>query len=365
MAPIDYNDFSTVIAAIRKQYPATNQLQIAFNNFVVDVHINSEALTNKLLHYFSEFVVDKPWPFSHSTVTVHDAPPPSFPYNYKLAAPESPHKPAKYEWVELGEGRIVHHRKTNIHYLLNDKKNCIIGPCLHQKNKVVNFINSRFIKHQVDQGYLLCHAAGVKTKKRGIILSGTSGAGKSTLALHMISNGADFVSNDRILINNKANGLFFGTLQQPRVNPGTILNNPDLINILTPDERMEFSRMNIEALWQLEHKYDALIQDCFGPTRFTPKAPLNAVAILTWCKSNDPMIIECISPKEASRYLINMMKKNDLLYLPRNKNYTNPTILDYVAALADTPIFIIRGGINFAEATSKLMKFLRTGITGT
>ncbi|MCG8532326.1 MAG: hypothetical protein MI749_16920, partial [Desulfovibrionales bacterium] len=120
-----------------------------------------------------------------------------------------------------------------------------------------------------------------------------------------------------------------------------------------------------EALWQVEHKYDALIPECFGPARFNPKAPLNAVIILHWRKSADPMIIERIHSQDKLRYLPNITKKNDLLYLPENKNYTDPTTLDYFAALADTPIFIIRGGINFVEATSKLMKLLLTGSTGT
>ena len=365
MLRVDYNNFSDVITAVRRQYPATHQLQIAFNDFVVDVRINNKALQKKLLHYFAEFIVNSPKSIPHSTVTVHDAPPLNFPYNYKRDIPKSPHKPIKLEWVELGEGRIVRHCKTNIHYLLNEKENCIVGPCFDQKNKVVNFINSRFIKHQVDRDYLLGHAAGVNANGRGIIISGNSGAGKSTLALHLVTCGANFVSNDRVVINNKANAHFFGTLQHPRINPGTVLNNPNLKNILTPEEHRKFSRIDTEALWQLEYKYDALIPECFGPARFVPKAPLSAVAILDWRRCDAPMSIGCLTAQEASHHLSNIIKKNDVLYLPRNKNYTVPTIHDYTAALANTPIFIIRGGVDFSGATHKLMNFLRTGSTGT
>lgn len=358
-----YTGFFSVLHAVHESYPATYQFQIAFNNFVLNVFVNNALLAATLIHYFSEFIVLNPQQHVNSTVTVHDTPPLNFPYQYKTALPSAPHKLPKHEWIDLPDGRIVRHKRTNMHYLIADGYNCIAGPCVQYKNQVVNFINSRFINRQVDSGYLLGHAAAVTLNGRGVIISGNSGAGKSTLALHMLTSGADFVSNDRVLMHPSGQNPFYGTLQQPRINPGTALNNPKLEQILSPQERMEFGKMRPESLWQLEHKYDVLIPECYDAHRFIPHAPLSGAVIIDWCRNTEPMVIEEYAAQEARPYLAHMMKKNDLLYLPKNKEYTDPVLSDYIQALHDKPVFVIRGGVNFAEATKKLMNFLNTGHT--
>lgn len=361
---VDFTNFLSVLNAIRSRYPATHKLQIAFNNFVVDVFVNNKSLAGALEHYFAEFIVKNPQRAVNTIVTVHDAPPLSLPYAFTLALPPSPHKKIKHEWTELDKGRVVHHRITDMHYLVGNGQNCIAGPCMERKNQVVNFINSRFITNQVDNGYLLGHASAVTANGRGLIICGNSGAGKSTLALHMLTNGADFVSNDRVLIPNNGSNPFYGTLQQPRINPGTALNNPSLQRILSPEERIEFGRMPPETLWQTEHKFDAIIPECYGKHRFIPHAPLSAVAIMDWRRNSEPMMFEQLTAQEARYFITHMMKKNDLLYVPKNKGYTDPTINDYIQALKDKPIFILQGGVDFAQATEKLTTFLNTGSTG-
>ena len=61
--------------------------------------------------------------------------------------------------------------------------------------------------------------------RRGIGIAARAGAGKSTLALHLLSSGLSFVSNDRLLIKAGASGPeLAGIPKMPRVNPGTLLN---------------------------------------------------------------------------------------------------------------------------------------------
>lgn len=356
---IDFSDFTSVIDAVRSRYPATFRLQITFNGFYIDVFTNSLPLKQILTAYFHEFIVETPQADVHSTVTVHDASSISFPYSYKLATPSAPHKPCKHEWIDLSGGRIVHHRITDMHYFIGNEQNCMAGPCLTMKNQVVNFINSRFIKNKVDEGYLLGHASAVELDGHGMIISGNSGAGKSTLALHMVTAGANFVSNDRVLINKDGTGLFFGTAQQPRINPGTALNNPCLDSILSEQEHHKFESMPSEQLWTTEIKYDALIPTYYGANRFIPHAPLSGVVIMDWERIDVPVQIKQLSAQNASYFIKYLMKKNDLLFLPENKNYTDPTLPDYIQALRDIPIFILQGGVNFADATQALLSTLK------
>lgn len=358
---IDFSDFTSVIHAVRSRYPATFHLQIAFNGFYIDVFTNNLRLHQILTAYFDEFIAETPRTEVHSTVTVHDASPMSFPYTYRLAPPSAPHKPCKHEWVDLPEGRIVHHRITDMHYFIGHGQNCMAGPCVAMKNQVVNFINSRFIKSKVDEGYLLGHASAVELDGHGIIISGNSGAGKSTLALHMVTAGANFVSNDRVLIDKDGTGLFFGTAQQPRINPGTALNNPCLDSILSEQEQQTFKSMPSEQLWTTEKKYDALIPTYYGMNRFIPHAPLSGVVIIDWERVDTPLRVQQVPARSASYFLKHLMKKNDLLFLPENKNYTDPTLPDYIHALCDIPIFVLQGGVNFADATQTLLSTLKAG----
>ncbi|MCT4535729.1 HprK-related kinase B [Halodesulfovibrio sp.] len=360
----DYTDFSSVLDSVHNTYPATQQLQLTFNNFVVTIFVNSKPLAARLGHYFSEFVLKRPQPHADTIITVHDAPEFTLPYNYTQAPPTATQRKIKHEYVDLPEGRVVHHLRTGMHYLIGSQQNCIIGPCLQYKNQVVNFINSRFISNRIDNGYLLGHAAGVTANGRGMVIAGSSGAGKSTLALHMLTNGADFVSNDRVLLHHNGGNPFYGTAQQPRINPGTAFNNPSLKGILSPEYCKQLEHMDSETLWKLEHKYDALIPEWYGKHRFIPHAPLSGVAIIDWNHNTQPMVLEELTAEEATEYLIHIMKKNDALHVPKNKDYTEPAITDYIQALDDTPVFIIRGGVDFPKATNTLLTFLHTGSTG-
>ena len=359
----DFNNFYSVLQAIRAQYPVNKRFQIACNDFITTVHVNSDTLYQILTQYFSEFLVHTPYNMSDVTITVHDAPAISLPYAFRMQLPSAPHKKIKHEWIDIDGGRVLRNRITHMTYIIGSTEHCIAGPCLETKNQVVNFINSRFINHKVNSGYLLGHGSGVATHGRGMIISGNSGAGKSTLALHMLSSGATFVSNDRVLISKNRLENFYGTMQHPRINPGTALNNPNLEHIIESTERARLRRLTAEALWQVESKYDALIPHCFGQNRFVPQAPLSAIAVLDWRRDASPMDISCMNAAESAPYLAHMMKKNDLMHIPLHKGYTEPSIREYIAALDNTPVFVIRGGVDFANATNTLLTFLKTGRT--
>ena len=125
-----------------------------------------------------------------------------------VAKEPDPGKPrVKEEFLDLDDGRLVRKRLTGMVFMLGANRHLAVGPCLANDNQVVNFVNSRYIQWLLDRGYLLCHAAAVTTPQRGLVLAGFSGMGKSTLALHLMSQGVNFVSNDRLLLRQQDDGL--------------------------------------------------------------------------------------------------------------------------------------------------------------
>ncbi|GKT31407.1 HprK-related kinase B like protein, partial [Aduncisulcus paluster] len=186
-----------------------------------------------------------------------------------------------------------------------------------------------------------------------IAMAGFSGMGKSTLALHLMSRGTTFVSNDRIMAEENAEGnsnslTMYGVAKQPRINPGTALNNPDL--------------SCIEELWELEHKYDALIDECYGKNKFILKAPLSGLVILNWQRDNSETEIKIVDPKKRKDLLPAFMKGTGLFYLPDSpENEMDPDVDAYADFLSKTTLIEISGGVNFDKAADACLKFMKEG----
>jgi HprK-related kinase B len=178
--------------------------------------------------------------------------------------------------------------RTQMQFLLGREDLVAVGPCLANNNQIINFINSQCISQRLHEGWSLCHAAGVAVRMprgggRGIGIAARAGAGKSTLALHLISSGLSFVSNDRLLIKQTEGGAeMAGIPKMPRVNPGTLLNNPDLHGILPPKRQRELEQLPRERIWDLEEKYDVLVDKVYGKDRTLYRADLVGLVILNW-----------------------------------------------------------------------------------
>jgi len=68
----------------------------------------------------------------------------------------------------------------------------------------------------------------------------------------------------------------------PRVNPGTLLNNPDLAGILPPERQRALAAQPREELWDLEEKYDVMVDAVYGPERSVYRSALSGLLILNW-----------------------------------------------------------------------------------
>ncbi|MHB8811539.1 MAG: HprK-related kinase B [Desulfobulbaceae bacterium] len=342
---------------IRSEFPPVAQLVLASDDCRIGVRTNSPDLTNNLREYFSDFLSDAPaWDM---LITAHEAPSSELPHVFMTKEPDPGKNKIKEEFVELADGRVVRKRLTGMVFVFGGDDSLAIGPCLANANQVINFINNRFISWKLRQGCLLGHAAGIGLHGRGLALAGFSGMGKSTLALHLMSRGADFISNDRVLLREDPAGLFmYGLAKLPRINPGTALNNPDLAGVIPRRDRERFAGLAPEALWNLEHKYDVFIDHCFGPGRFSLAAPMAGLVILNWQRGQAPTVTREVDIRQRRDLLPAFMKSAGLFFLPEHGEEIDHSEDAYLERLVKTRVYEISGGIDFDRACDACLGIL-------
>ncbi len=347
-----------LVSNIRQQWSTCTTLYLKFSDKVFKVRTNSSVLHDELMRYFSNFTVDEA-PFQLE-ITVHEAPEPDFPVKFTQKTPDPGKKRIKEEYADIQGGRIVRKRLTGMHFIFGAELHVAVGPCLENPNQVVNFINNRFIALKLNEGCLLGHAAGVEYEGRGLALAGFSGAGKSTLALHLMSHGLKFISNDRLIVRkNSAGGLkMFGVAKLPRINPGTVLSNPDLGSVMTARDRERFEGLHIDDLWLLEHKYDVLIDKCFGPGKFRIESVMMGLVILNWSrKSCKKTAAKIVDPMVRRDLLPAFMKSEGLFFLTegRDRDISEDA---YGKLLGGCEVVEISGGVDFDKAVDICMSML-------
>lgn len=351
--------------------PAPHTLYLDLGDCRLEVRSNSEALLAELDAYFGGFVAQG-GPADVS-LTALEGPTPAVPLELTAKAPEPGKTRVKEEFTDVPGGRLVRKTLTGMVFLFGHGSNLALGPCLKNANQVVNFINNRYIEYKLHQGFLLGHAAalahlmadGSGGRLRGLALCGFSGAGKSTLAMHVMSRGALFVSNDRLLVSSDSGtGLrMSGVPKLPRINPGTALNNPDLAGVLSEEDRQRFQDLDADDLWHLEHKYDVFLDKCFGEGRFLLQAPMHGLVVLNWRRGAGDTSIRFVKATERPDLLPAFMKAAGLFSLPANGDaaWRDPEASEYAAALSRCDLVEISGGVDFERAADFCIEYLVHG----
>ena len=347
-----------IASELTQKYPPTLDLKLGFEGVVVGVLTNSRGLAQKLSGYFSEFLAPEDTP-ADLRVTALEAPPPEFPEPFIINQPDPGKTKVKEEYLDLPDGRVVRKRLTDMVFLFGRGFNVAVGPCVDNDNQVVNFINNRLIERELDCGALLAHAAAVCTDRQGLALAGFSGMGKSTLALHLMSRGLNFVSNDRLLITSASTGAAMrGVPKLPRINPGTALNNADLAGVIPEDQREYFDNIPDDEIWELEHKFDVSIAGCYGPDRFRLASTMDGLVILNWFRGRDEKPgLNRVDLAGRRELLGAVMKAPGLFYRPSVLGSTLGEE-EYLARLASVAVFEITGGVDFDLAADGCLEQL-------
>ncbi len=356
------SDLGGWIDHLSESHTANERMGLLFYDCHIEVRSNSRTLLEKLAYYYKDFT-------DHSDVEPQirvlalEAPAPETGLDFTIKQPDPGKTKIKEEWIDFPDGRIVHKRLTGMHFLFGGDRHLAFGPCVENDNQVVNFINNRFIQHSLNRGFLLGHAAAVMHGQRGLSFAGFSGMGKSTLALWVMARGTTFVSNDRLMIR-RAGGVLemLGVPKLPRINPGTILANEYLLSVMPSEERAEAAALPEDELWNLEQKYDAFIDQCFGPGKFRLRSVMSGLVILNWEREEIPLEIRRVDVDRRRDLLGAFMKSVGLFYEP-DADDPDPDFSEaaYLECLQDCPVFEFTGGVDFDAAADACMRFLETG----
>jgi len=346
-----------IILDLTDDLAKTRGLMLRFGDCTAEVRSNAPVLMEKLRRYYADFLVNEAVP--EMVVTAMETAPIAHEADWVVKQPDPGKTKIKEEYLDVNGGRMVRKRLTGMLFYFDRGRHVALGPCTSNDNQIVNFINSRFIQWMLDRGCLLCHAAGVSKQGKGLALAGFSGMGKSTLALHMMSRGLDFVSNDRLLIRPGESGMdMYGVAKLPRVNPGTILGNTSLIGILNDRRKEQYARMTPEKLWSLESKHDVYLDECFGKGKFLIASKMSGLVILNWQHKYPRTSLELVDLSRRPDLLETVIKAPGLFFLPAptvNYDYSKAA---YLKLLQDCPVFEARGGVDFSQVSDACIHFL-------
>ena len=327
-------------------------LDILLAGVRVRVRSNSGELTEALAGHYREFPGDG-GPIDIEIAVIESHPPSrSLPFHVRDDGV------GKEEFLDFPDGRVVRKRRTGLWVVFGRFGNVILGPCRRHLDQVVNSINARFMDRQLQAGACLFHAAGVALGPAGLAIAGFAGAGKSTLALEIMRHGADFVSNDRVLVGPGGDGLVLtGIPRQPRINPGTALANDCLAPVvLSAEERESYGRLHPEALRRVERKYDAPIDACFGPGRFRLRAGLRALVVLCWRPGGGALRLSWVETASRPDLASAFMKDLGVFFQsgPRPAR-----VEEYQTLLGRRPLLVLEGGVDFPAAAAICLDLLR------
>ncbi len=343
-----------IAGRLREDFPAATGIGFEFGHCKIHLTTNSPELVDKLAGYFAPFVTASGMP--DIRVTALEMPPPDLGLPFRDWK-RNPGKIGRKDcYLDLPDGRVCRKFRTGMQYLLGDGQLLVFGECLKNDNQVVNFLISQYINWLMCRDWVLCHAAAVARGGAGMAVAAFSGGGKSTLALHLMSKGVDFVSNDRTLIKlEKGKALLNGVPKQPRINPGTAINNPDLLSIIPEPRRRKLAQLPAADLWRLEEKYDADVEHLFRPGCFKLEAGLNGFLILNWRRqSTEPARFGRVDIRARLDLLAAVMKSPGPFHIAKGGRrpcgVTDVVPEQYLAVLSDVPVFEATGRVDFDKA---------------
>jgi HprK-related kinase B len=371
--------FDTLTRVLEEREPTPYSFRLRLEELTLAVRSNSAGVISDLRGYFAPFGMLKESAPADLDFLLLDGPVATSPVEL-ATRPHLPGKrPDKERVADLpgaeGGGRIVRKQATGMLFVFGGRGvNIALGPCGQNRNQLVNFLCARYMERRVAQGWVLGHAAGVARPQafggKALALCGFAGMGKSTLALHLVARGCDFLSNDRALVESCQGQvpILHGIPKHPRLNPGTALGNPELAALLAcalPETlRRSYSSLSADALYTVEDKYDAIIDECFGAapgggaSRFRLTAPLAGLVVLNWKHGGGPLETRRVNLAERPDLLEVLRKSPGAFYLDAALRTARLTAAGCLEALSGVPALELRGGSDFSAGATACLEFL-------
>ncbi|SCA56595.1 conserved hypothetical protein [Candidatus Terasakiella magnetica] len=334
------------------------EVLLDLEGYKISVKSNCEKLLEKLGVYFAHTL-------GHGSadcqVVALDGPSPKMGINFTDWKREAGKTGRKDAFYDLEDARLIHKVRTGMVFLQSQDYLIASGPSLSNDNQIINYINAQYMNHLQHNEALICHAAGLVANGKALGMAGFSGGGKSTLMLHILAHdGVSYLTNDRLFVQGKnAQGI----PKLPRINPGTMLHDENLIALL-PDERCaELKNLPAHELWDLEEKYDVFVDDVYGEGKIVSQAPLDDFLILNWKRDSlEPCKIEQVDLTQHQDLLAAIMKSPGPFYQYSDGTFFNDdTELEsapYISALKDIKIYEASGKVDFEFATSYCLETL-------
>jgi HprK-related kinase B len=344
---------STAIVLQNNETLCDDELYLAPGGCVLRIRSNSASLITALRDYFSHVVSEAAAPDIDVIAIERDAPELGIDFiDWKREPGKTGRKDS---YVDLTDGRIVRKVRTGMVFLQSEQYCIAAGPCLQYDNQVINFINSQYMNWLQNRGWLICHAAGLVYRGRGLGIAGFSGGGKSTLMLQLLEHDAvSYLTNDRLFIHTAdGNTLARGIPKLPRINPGTIVHNRTLHSLIPPQQREALLALPQQELWELEDKYDVHVDRVYGPGRIVQESPLDTFLILDWQRDSDAELkVEQVDLAACPGLLGALMKSPGPFYQYPDGSFLSDTAefdeAAYLDTLRDVTVYAARGGIDFA-----------------
>ncbi|WP_083223338.1 HprK-related kinase B [Candidatus Thiodiazotropha endoloripes] len=343
---------------IQEQALCEAPLYLNLGELTVTIKSNSRQLLNRLADYFSH-LPQQPADDTLEIVAIEsDLLETGIQFtDWKREAGKTGRKDA---YLELSDGRLILKVRTGMLFL-QSRDHCVAaGPCLTYDNQLVNFINSQIMNWLQNRHWLICHAAALMLADNAVAVAGFSGGGKSTLMLHLMEHPESrFLTNDRLFLRGSDEVVeAVGIPKLPRINPGTVVNNPRLQALIDEPRRSELLAMPKQVLWELEEKFDVDVEQFYGKGRIdtSTAVPLAGLIILNWHRDSDqPVSISQVSISRREELLKAVMKSPGPFYQDRSGRFLqdeSPLATEpYLALLDRIPVYEVCGGLDFTALT--------------
>lgn len=329
----------------------------------LQIRSNSAELIDHLSHYFGH-VRGEPGPAELQVIAI-EREQPQLGIEFIDWKREPGKSGRKDSYADFPGARLVRKVRTGMLFLQSEQQRIAAGACLQHDNQVINFINAQYMNWLQQRGWLICHAAGLVSGGRTLGIAGFSGGGKSTLMLHLLEQpGISYLTNDRLFIKGEDGQVAAaGIPKLPRINPGTIVHNPRLQPLIGAAERERLLALPQQQLWELEDKYDVMIEQLYGPGHISQDAPLGGFLVLNWQRdSEQPMQLQQVDIGQRRDLLGAIMKSpGPFLQYPDGSFLMDDQPLQeqpYLELLTQVPVYEASGGVDFAQLERRVAQDL-------